>query len=228
MLIRIARRFRGPSNSGNGGYCCGRIANDLRSAKVTLRSPPPLDTDLELVDDEGTMRAMHGDTVVGDAVAHSLELDVPDPIDVDLARRARERFAAKTEHIYPECFVCGISREPGDGLDLHPGPVEDGSVVACDWTPHESLPAHDGRIAPEIVWAALDCPSYFGAASFDKPVLLGRLEGDVRNAPQVGERCVVVGWGIAREGRKIIAGSALYGAEGDLYGAARATWIELR
>lgn len=183
---------------------------------------------MELVERDGVMRAMHGDTLVGEAEAQSLELDVPDPVDFALARRARDGYAAKTDHIYPECFVCGISREPGDGLDIHPGPVQGTDVVASDWTPHESLPTHEGRVAPEIVWAALDCPSYFGAASFDKPVLLGRLEGDVRGLPEPGERCVVIGWGIAREGRKIIAGSALYGAEGQLLGAARATWIELR
>ena len=193
MLIRIARRFRGPDESGNGGYSCGKIAGELRSAKVTLRSPPPLDTDLEIIDDAGTLRAMHGDLLVGEAVSHALELDVPERVDFDVAHHARERYAAKTEHIYPECFVCGIAREPGDGLDIHPGLVDGANVVACDWTPHESLPLHDDRIAPEIVWAALDCPSYFGAASFEKPVLLGRLEGDVRGAPEPGEPCVVIG-----------------------------------
>lgn len=228
MLIRIARRFRGPDNSGNGGYSCGRIAGEIRSAKVTLRSPPPLDTDLTIDEVEGTVRAMHGDTLVGEAVAQELSLDAPDAVDFDLARDARERFKAKTEHIYPECFVCGISREPGDGLDIHPGSIEGTSVVACDWTPHASLPTQQGRIAPEIVWSALDCPSYFGAASFEKPVLLGRLEGDVRGTPEPDEPCVVVGWGITREGRKIIAGSALYGSDQRLLGVARATWIELR
>ena len=94
MLIRIARRFRGPDESGNGGYSCGKIAGELRSAKVTLRSPPPLDTDLEIIDDAGTLRAMHGDLLVGEAVSHALELDVPERVDFDVAHHARERYAA--------------------------------------------------------------------------------------------------------------------------------------
>ena len=40
----IARRFRGPSQSGNGGYVCGRLARHVAGpALVRLRAPPPLD-----------------------------------------------------------------------------------------------------------------------------------------------------------------------------------------
>ena len=41
--IRIERRFRGPPNSGNGGYSAGRLAAFIDgSAAVTLHMPPPL------------------------------------------------------------------------------------------------------------------------------------------------------------------------------------------
>jgi len=42
--VTIDRRFRGPSDSGNGGYVCGVVAALVGGpAEVTLRSPPPLD-----------------------------------------------------------------------------------------------------------------------------------------------------------------------------------------
>jgi len=36
---------------------------------------------------------------------------------------------------------------------------------------------------------------------------------------------MVLGWQIAREGRKLHAGTALFGAEGGLRGIARALWV---
>ena len=49
-LIRIDRRFRGPPDSGNGGYFAGLVAKELGGSDVvvTLRRPAPLDADLRL------------------------------------------------------------------------------------------------------------------------------------------------------------------------------------
>jgi hypothetical protein len=48
--ITIDKRFRGPPNSGNGGYVCGLIAGHIDgSAEITLRVPPPLEHGLEIV-----------------------------------------------------------------------------------------------------------------------------------------------------------------------------------
>ena len=53
----IPSRFRGPPNSGNGGYVAGAIAerfpvrpdaHDDAAVEVTLRAPIPLDTPLEV------------------------------------------------------------------------------------------------------------------------------------------------------------------------------------
>ena len=50
MAILIDSRFRGPDDSGNGGYSCGVIAREHGGAEleVTLRLPPPLDEWLRL------------------------------------------------------------------------------------------------------------------------------------------------------------------------------------
>ena len=49
--ITIDKRFRGPPNSGNGGYVCGLLAGhiDGRSAEIALRAPPPLARPLIIV-----------------------------------------------------------------------------------------------------------------------------------------------------------------------------------
>jgi hypothetical protein len=51
QTMTIPRRFRGPPNSGNGGYVCGMLARQIAgAAEVTLRAPPPLETELGLVE----------------------------------------------------------------------------------------------------------------------------------------------------------------------------------
>ncbi len=48
--IIIDKRYCGPPNSGNGGYVCGRLARYIPGgAEVTLRAPPPLDKQLDVV-----------------------------------------------------------------------------------------------------------------------------------------------------------------------------------
>src|SRR5689334_13904100 len=64
MAIVIDRRFRGPNDSGNGGYSAGlfALAHGGDVVEVTLRLPPPLETPLEL-DGE---RILAGDELVAD------------------------------------------------------------------------------------------------------------------------------------------------------------------
>jgi hypothetical protein len=61
--------------------------------------------------------------------------------------------------LFPDCFVCGTVRQPGDGLRIFPGPVPGRRLWAAPWTPDSSVAGTDGRVRPEVAWAALDCPS---------------------------------------------------------------------
>ena len=61
-----------------------------------------------------------------------------------------------------------------------------------------------------------------------RPILLARMTAKTRGRVRRGERCVVVGWHIAREGRKHTCGTALYGADATLRGASEQLWIEPR
>jgi hypothetical protein len=213
----IERKFRGPTESANGGYTCGLLASFLHGpAEVTLRLPPPLEQPLEVVTD-GALELRDGERLVAEAVPTELELAVPDPPTFDEAASA-EVPEGDRDSDFPECFVCGWKRE--DGLRIHAGPVEGRELVAATWTPGPDV------ISSEFVWAALDCP---GAYTVDfgrrgTPVL-GRLAARVEHLPHPGERCVVIGWPLGEEGRKLYAGTALHGEDGRLLGSARATWV---
>jgi len=218
--IVIDRRFRGPSESGNGGYTCGLVASFVDGpAEVTLRLPPPLDTPLRVERDDGAVRVFDADRLVAEARPADVHVRPLDPPAFDVASRAALP-EGDLDSPFPQCFVCGPHREPGDGLRIFAGPLHDGAVTA-PWVP-------SGRYTgPEFVWSALDCPGAYACGFGERGVLvLGRLAARVDALPRAGERCVVVGWPLGDEGRKAYAGTALYGEGGRLLGVARATWIE--
>jgi hypothetical protein len=217
MELIIERKFRGPTGSANGGYTCGLLASFMHGpAEVTLRMPPPLERPLEVTTD-GAVELRDGDAVVAEAAAAEVDIEVPDPISFEDAAAAALPEGDKAS-VFPECFVCGWARE--DGLRIYAGPVDGRELVAATWVPREDV------ISSEFVWAALDCPGAY-AVEFGRrgnPVL-GRLAARVEHLPHPGERCVVIGWPLGEDGRKLDAGTALYGEDGRVLGAARAVWI---
>ncbi len=221
--ITIARRYRGPEESGNGGYTCGVVAAllDAPAAEVTLRLPPPLERPLRVEREGGEVRVLDGERLVAEGrPLDVVELDPPAPPAFEDA----EGGEADPAHPFPSCFVCGPGREPGDALRLLPKAVRD-DLVAAPWRP-----TGDQAGRAELVWAALDCPGAFAVdPKLERGVsVLGRLAAQVRDTPRADERCVVVGWPLpGGQGRKLFAGTAVYGEDGRLLGAARATWILL-
>lgn len=223
----IERRFRGPPESGNGGYSCGVVAEGVSGvAMVTLRLPPPLDRPLTLISDGEQSTLTDGDSIVGEAARSTLDLEVPEAPGLESAMKAARGYAGFDFHPFPGCFVCGPERAPGDGLRIFPGRVGASDIVAAPWTPDESLRGADGTVDRRYVWAALDCPSYFGLPTAPL-ALLGRLTASIEALPEVGEPLVAIGWPIDAEGRKHFAGSALANPDGEVLARAAATWIEL-
>jgi hypothetical protein len=225
--VVIRSRFRGPPTSGNGGYSAGMLARQLGdSAEVTLRKPPPLERELEVRSRGNTLELRDGDELVAEARVADVELDVPTPPPFERAIELSERFVWFQRHEFPTCFVCGPKRTPGDGLRIFPGAERSGEPVASPWIPNDDLAGNDGIVRPEIVWASLDCPGYFGAAGPEYPrALLGRITANIRGSVQVGERCVAMGWSLGKEGRKIHAATAIFGGDSRLCAVARQTWI---
>ena len=146
------------------------------------------------------------------------------------ARRSAGRARYFQDPLYPECFVCGPSRSAGDGLRIFPGPVPGRALWAAPWTPDSSVTGKDGRVRPEVAWAALDCPSGIAAAEHarlgqETAILLGQMTASLTKLPASGDQCRVIAWPEGGAGRKLTAGSALIGPDDEVLAVARAVWI---
>ncbi|MBL8447304.1 MAG: hypothetical protein JNJ44_07805 [Zoogloeaceae bacterium] len=229
-VFEIAGRFCGPPRSGNGGYVAGRIARHISgSASIRLKAPPPLSTPLRIAVATQGVSLFADETLIAEGRSAPLELSPPKPPSFDFARAASRSFLGFRSHPFPGCFVCGPARAEQDGLRIFPGTMDGGKTLAAPWIPDATLVAEDGDVAPEFVWAALDCTG--GFAIFPAPagsaLVLGELSAQVLSPLRAGERCVVLGWPLGDDGRRRFAGSALYGADQRLIAFARAVWIQV-
>lgn len=227
-IITIDARYKGPPNSGNGGYACGLMAKEITGAvEASLRRPPPLDTAMQLKVDESGMQMLDGDTLVGTAKVVALDLDVPklptpltlgiDPVDAPGRPSKFEPFAT--------CFVCGHGRTHPDGLCIHSKLVDGNEgLVASRWILNADFGGADGMVRPEILWAALDCPGYFACAP-GEAALLGRLTAEVIAPLAATGEATVMGWDLGGEGRKRKCGTAVFDAGGALVAKAEGLWI---
>ena len=229
--VTIDRRFRGPPESGNGGYVCGVVAGLVGgTAEVTLRRPPPLERPLQVARlDDGAVALRDAETVIAEGAPTSLKIDVPEPVSFLDAEEAAKSYIGFRRHPFPTCFVCGPQSAEGQGLRIFPGTVSRRNIVAAPWTPDASLAGEDGAVRPEFVWAALDCPGFFGLfkGQPERPAVLGRLAARLIAPVRPGEPCVVIGWPLGEDGRKLYSGTALFSHDGDLRAVARATWVGL-
>ncbi|NED98954.1 hypothetical protein [Phytoactinopolyspora halotolerans] len=228
MTLTIASRFRGPSSSGNGGYVSGSLAEHVDAAvvTVTLRRPPPLDVTLDVAPaDDGGVRLLHDGELVAEAVpGDDAPLSAVPAVSQSDASAAAAEYPGLRAHPFPECFVCGPSRAPGDGMRLFPGRLGDGRT-ACVWVPSADVTDESGAVPARFVWAALDCPGGWSAPIEGRPMVLGRLTAEVRATPDVGAECVVMGQMLGAEGRKTWTATTVYAEDGQVVGRAYATWI---
>ena len=228
--IVIDRQFCGPPDSGNGGYVCGLMAELIDGvAEVTLLRPPPLDRPLMLEQSAASKFILRdGDEIVAEAQSTDMDLDVPSPPDYEQAKEAAKGYQGFDDPSFPRCFVCGYKRAEGDGLRIFAGPVAGKQMVATPWTPDAWLADKTGYVRTEFLWAALDCPGFFAAfTDQNQLMLLGRLAVKLDGRIKPGERCVIIGWEISKDGRKHYVGTALFSGAGELYGQAKATWIQI-
>ena len=237
----VPARFCGPDGSGNGGWVCGAVSSHAPllavgagTVEVTLRRPPPLDRELRIDDDgsdrRGTTgrRLLDGDDVVADAIVSRQPISPPDWVSPSTAEVATRGYLGHVHHPFPNCFVCGTARAPGDGLRLFPGPVDGLDLtVAAPFVAPGDLADHAGHLVAPVVWAALDCPTiwpYFGDGTV---AVLGRMRAVLHRPVPVDTACVVVGRGEGVEGRKRFASAGLYSEAGDLLAASTTTWLTI-
>jgi hypothetical protein len=227
--LTIAARFNGPPSSGHGGYTCGMVAAACgdEAVAVSLRVPPPLERELAVQPRHGGFAVLDGDAVVALADPAAVSIDPPPMPQPSPPAPDDPVYGGLHRHPFPTCFACGPDREPGDGLRIFASriPGADG-VVASWWIPDAGL-ERDGEVAPEFVWAALDCPTGH-ACAIERPAVLGRLAVRRLAPVHAGARHVVAAWRTGRDGRKHHAAGCLYAADGTPVAVSEALWIELR
>ena len=217
--VVIERRYRGPESSANGGYAAGLLASHFDgAAEVTLRLPPPLERPLAIEFREGSVVMLDGEALVAEAVPALVELDVPPPVTWDEAAEASGHYLPFGADTFRGCFSCGQLRADGDGLRILPGRAAAADPVAAPWLARE--------VSVPVVWAAIDCSGAYAVSAQGRgETLLGRMAARIDRLPDDGDRCIVMGWPLGEDGRKLYAGTGLWTAEGELLALARQTWI---
>jgi len=235
--LSIDARYCGPPGHAHGGYLAGTLANHSdQQLRVRLLQPTPLARALQLqLREDGSVELSEGERLLvrGEPVTQALQLAVPAPPGHMQAIEASRRFIGFKDHAFPNCFACGTARARGDGLRIFAGSLDAAASaavgqVAAPWTPDAAVADADGKIRPEFIAAALDCPGYFAARSDGVPMLLGEFTVHIDRLVHVDEPCVVIGWRIGVEGRKYRVGTALFDEDGELCARAFGLWIEPR
>lgn len=245
-VVVVEERFRGPPQSGNGGYVSGLLSElltraraasaPLSAAEVTLRSPVPLDLPLAVVREPDALRVLDAERLIAEAHLTSLELDVPAPPSFEeaLAQRSSSLALRVGRHpilpgerlgVHPICFCCGAELAADAGLHVYAAALPGRDLVAAAWDAPAAFADENGHLPPAIVGTALDCPGQF--AWYRKGLgasLLGRMTLRI-DKPVRAQRCVVIGWSMGQEGRKHYAGTALFDAQGELCACAKSVWI---
>lgn len=233
--LTIPHRFRGPAQSGNGGWVSGAIAELVNqqvgrpheaagsaqhSVTVRLRTPPPLQRALTVrADDDGQVRVQDGDTVVATALTSPpLAMPTLQPVPHEVALAAGRQYRGLQDHPFPSCFACGTGRDPAEALCLRTGPVPGRpGLFATAWTPAE--------VTVPITWAALDCPGAWAGDVAGRPMVLGTMTGQLNELPEVGQPHVVLSWTSGEAGRKVFSHCVLCTADGVALAQTEATWI---
>lgn len=238
--LNIARRFNGPHDSGNGGYSAGLVAQKFPAAnavEVTLRAAIPLETDLVVRPNGEAIEIVSQDdppTLIISARATQLATPGAHSPGLEAARVAAQTYRGVEDHVLPHCFVCGPARAVGDGLRIFPDWLKDPAgvenpnlfpIVAAPWQPTPDLADATGLIAPEFLWAALDCPGAFAIDA--EPILLGRMSARILARPSTEAPIVVIAWRKGQDRRKHFAGSALFTESGDMLAFSEQTWIQI-
>jgi hypothetical protein len=198
-------------------------------AEVALRAPVPLDTPLDVRSDtDGAVTLLRGDLVVAEArPAEPPAVEPPVRPSLADARAAVGQPWRGRPEVFQDCYVCSARRSDGLGVDFGRLPARP-ECTAAVLLAGEDAPNAAGILAPEVLWGALDCPSYVPALwNLDQPSMLAGMSAQLREPVRIGEPVVVVGWPLRSEGRKHHTASALLGVDGRVLARARVLWVTL-
>ena len=192
--VTIERRYRGPLDSGNGGYSCGRLAAFLDGpAEVTLRLPPPLDRPL------GSRGATARRSCCWTATPSSPRRCRPRSTSSrrrarrwPRPRRRQRRHVRHRGGRVQRVLHVRRSRATATASGSTSGRSATG-VHAAPWTARD--------VSPEVVWAAIDCPGAFAVGAPGPRRDRARADGSRAPAPAGGRRALRRRRVAARRGR---------------------------
>ncbi|MDH5738563.1 MAG: hotdog fold thioesterase, partial [Gammaproteobacteria bacterium] len=203
----------------------------------TLRSPIPLEKDLQVLSGEGLV-VMDGENLIAEVRLSELDMDVPAPPPWEVALAAQPdsfSFGDRENPLLPDgtgfhpiCFCCGA--ENPKGLKVFAAPVLDNAQVVAVWQTNHQWAADDaGTLPPAYLWTALDCPGQFAYyAAGIRTGLLGRITAKILRPVPAGQDYLVTGWRIHVDGKKHFAGTAIFDRQMELVAMAKSVWIGSR
>lgn len=230
QTLIIPARFNGPPEIANGGIVVGALAETIDSpcCTVTLKAPTPLDTPLVVkMHEDGSQGLYLEDALLATSEkADALTISVPDFLPAEKAAETLDQYRELDSVGMGECFVCGSNRH--DGLRVFATETKnDPTIYAAKFPMHQDFLDENGNVQPLFLYAALDCPGYFALTKGADYALLGRMTAEIM-APCKGEsEATVLAWEIAKNGRKLTAGTAIYDSEGTLVAKALSVWIKV-
>ena len=211
-------RFNGPPSTANGGYACGAFGELVDGpAEVSLLSPPPLGVPLGIqFPPDGGVRSSPT-ARRSPARGRSTRSTSSRRCGPRSPMRARPRGAIPATgatRCSPTATSAARAATTGSASTSARCAATPTSTPPSS-SPTPRCPNRDGVVAPDIVWAALDCPSYTPALwDPERPSLLARLAVERLDCVEVGEPVIAVGWHLATEGRKHHTASALLYRDG--------------
>jgi hypothetical protein len=161
------------------------------AVEVTLRAPAPLATELEVLEGaDGARTLVLAGRELARAVRSALALEVPSAPPVDLVAAHAGDCRAMRTHPFPEDFVCGPARAPGDGLRIFPGVVPGSDLVAALWFRTRRSAPPTGAFRRDRLGGARQ-PLFVSAARAEsaralEPMVLGRLCVSIEGARRRG------------------------------------------
>ena len=217
---------------GQGGYTCYEFVQAIgEPATVALRSPIPLDTDLDIVHHDDRWQLVNPSdpgTVILEATRWDPDYATTTPISIDQAAEARESFPMTAEtHPAPHCLSCGTHDH---SLQVHAGPLPDGRWATPLRLPEWSL--IDGKVDMSLVWMAVDCSCGWyisGSSAAQARAVTVQFAVDVVAPIEPETDYALISWhgdySPDWDGRKRGAAAALFDAGGDLVASSRSFWV---
>ena len=199
-----------------------------RHRRSPAHEPPPLERPLTIREDaESGLVLLDGMEPVATAVPKTFDLEVPEPPSYTDALAAVHGFEVFKSTRIQAASSAGPSVSAATACASSPRRCRT-ELFAAAWLPGPSLAGADGKVKPEFMWAALDCPGFFATGAAAQGALLGLFAARVDRCVHISEACVVIGWALGHDGRKHITGTAVFDGDGEICGRAIATWIEPR